>query len=569
MKKILLTWMGTRDLKSVFNFQNSKSPVMELLKCKKYKFDEVHILHGFNSNKTLTNDELDFIVSCENNSFFEKLEKLQKNNNKIDIQNLWRQGAKLIDSILEKDKAAELFENFLNKEKFKPVIKFHTQKYINQDDTIAIYKIVDEVLDDLFQNNINPEITFFTSPGTSAMQFIWGAVASLKSDDNIRLLAFSNPKTGFTELKKPFRLQIEKIPKPNKKNQKNLLSIYYQDIDCSKFENELIMKSNEMKKCISEVAMYANYEFPMLLLGETGVGKTTIASIIHKASNRKGEFVEVNCSAIPDSLIEGELFGFKKGAFTDAKSDKLGAFQRAHNGTLFLDEIGEINEDIQIKLLTALQGKITPLGGKSEKINVRIITATNKNLNSEVANGKFRSDLFYRLAVNIIKIPPMRERLDDLDACIDFIINETNNKCSKIENWNNKTINTTTKKYILENCNLKGNFRELESIIRSAMKIPIKKIIELDDIKDAISNILIPEIDNTLSDSQWILNTLSNKNFNFKKESEIVQLKIIKILEVHRAKKDNIANLLSLKNQDDIGRVVGYTRQQLKNKKLL
>ncbi len=561
MKKILLTWIGTRDLKKSLNFgNNAASPVAELLKNEDYNFNEAHILQGYSKTTVVSKKESNFINSCQDKSFYNNLEKISQKEKEKE----WSKGSELINSILEKKIACKLVKDSIEKEVIKTDVIYHTEKYNDQDDTKGIYKIVETLLAKLQKENPKAEFTFFTSPGTSAMQFIWGSVASLHSNENIKLLAYSNSTSGYAELAIPFKLKIEEISKQNKKEQTSLMRQYYKDIDYSILTENFIANSAEMEQCLAEAAMFANYEYPVLLLGETGVGKTTIAEKIHKASKKEGAFISVNCSALPDNMIESELFGYKKGGFTGAIKDKDGAFKRADKGTLFLDEIGEINQDIQVKLLTALQGKFTPIGGVvEEKCYVRIITATNRNLNQEVANGNFRMDLFYRLAVNIINIPPMRDRKDDLKESINLIINETNKKCAIVANWKEKKINDDAFEYLIENRELKGNFRELENILRSAMKFPSKQTIDLNDVEKAIKNIHIPEKENNNSNTNWLFAKLANEKFNFKKESEEIKKKIARELYSNAKNKTRLAELLNITNKESIAKLLKITRPTL------
>jgi DNA-binding NtrC family response regulator len=175
----------------------------------------------------------------------------------------------------------------------------------------------------------------------------------------------------------------------------------------------------EMYKAMARVAPL---DVPILILGESGSGKELVAESIHDLSARaKGPFVAVNCGAIPDTLLESELFGAVRGAFTDARQDRRGALSRADGGTLFLDEIGDISPAFQVKLLRFLQdGSVTPLGAeKSHRVSVRVLAATHRDLKSLVAEGKFREDLYYRLAAYEIQVPPLRERVSDIPLLVD------------------------------------------------------------------------------------------------------------------------------------------------------
>ncbi|HRS62883.1 MAG TPA: sigma 54-interacting transcriptional regulator [Spirochaetota bacterium] len=230
--------------------------------------------------------------------------------------------------------------------------------------------------------------------------------------------------------------------------------------------NDIISKSKEFKELFSILPDIAVSDSTVLIEGASGTGKELIARAIHNLSGRKSRpLVAINCAAVPDNLLESELFGYKSGAFTDAKKDKLGKIALAEKGTLFLDEIGEISPAIQAKLLRFIQEReYEPLGGLNlVKSNVRIIAATNKNLSDEVKKGLFREDLFYRLNVINIKLPPLSARREDIPLLISHFIKKFNYiKGKNIEGVTDEVMN------ILMNYNFPGNVRELENIIEHA-----------------------------------------------------------------------------------------------------
>lgn len=217
-------------------------------------------------------------------------------------------------------------------------------------------------------------------------------------------------------------------------------------------------------------------ETTVLVTGESGTGKESIASGIHNLSTRKEHpFIKVNCSALPSGLIESELFGHEKGAFTNASDRRIGKFEQADKGTLFLDEIGEMPLEMQVKLLRALQEKeIERIGGKGTiKVNVRIIAATNKNLEKEVAEGRFRLDLYYRLNVFPIHLPPLRDRKDDIALLVSHFIKKYNQR-------NNKAIERISQNAMksLLSYHWPGNIRELENLIERGILLAKTNIIE-------------------------------------------------------------------------------------------
>ena len=226
-----------------------------------------------------------------------------------------------------------------------------------------------------------------------------------------------------------------------------------------------IAEDRKTKEVLEIAKKVASTNANVMLLGESGVGKEEFAKFIHKHSNRKGEFIAVNMSAIPENLIESELFGYKKGAFTDATSDKKGLFELAEGGTLFLDEIAEMPYHLQAKLLRVLQEReYYPLGSiKPKKLDVRIISATNQNIDEMIKNNKFREDLYYRLNTIPIKIPPLRERKDDILPIAQKILDNV----IKEYNLDKKIFTKEAQKKLLE-YNWPGNIRELINVVQRA-----------------------------------------------------------------------------------------------------
>ncbi|HEC79080.1 MAG TPA: sigma-54-dependent Fis family transcriptional regulator [candidate division WOR-3 bacterium] len=243
------------------------------------------------------------------------------------------------------------------------------------------------------------------------------------------------------------------------------------------YTTEDIIGLNEIKQKIRHLAMQ---DINILIVGESGTGKELIASALHNASHRAAaRFVVVNCAAIPDTLFEAELFGYSKGAFTDARYDRVGRIEYASCGTLFLDEIGDLPFDVQGKLLRVLETKkVSPLGGnKEKKIDVRFIFATNRNLEKMVREGKFREDLYYRINTPVINIPPLRERKAEIPNLIEHIL-------LKLKDNHHGFIAGLTEEAVslLMEYDYPGNVRELEGIIRQAFLTCRKEYIDADDI---------------------------------------------------------------------------------------
>ena len=244
-------------------------------------------------------------------------------------------------------------------------------------------------------------------------------------------------------------------------------------------EPKFIVKDKNTLKILEIAKKVATKNVNVLLLGQSGVGKEEFARFIHNNSGRKGKFIAINMSAIPENLIESELFGFKKGAFTDAIGDKKGLFELAEGGTLFLDEIAEMPYNLQAKLLRVLQEReYFPLGSeKPRKLDVRIISATNQNIEQNIKNGTFREDLFYRLSTIPIKIPSLRERKNDILPIAKFILQ----KALKEYNLESKKFSKEAEKELL-NYSWPGNVRELINVVQRAAILSDGDIIKPEDL---------------------------------------------------------------------------------------
>lgn len=281
------------------------------------------------------------------------------------------------------------------------------------------------------------------------------------------------------------------------------------------FEN-IISKNKMMQRIFEVIKKVAQYKSTILITGESGTGKELVAKALHYSSDRAQKpFIPVNCGAIPENLLESELFGHAKGAFTDAIRTKKGLFEEADEGTLFLDEIGELPGQLQVKLLRVLQdGEIRRVGeSKSIKIDVRIVAATVKDLTKEVNEGRFRDDLFYRLNVLPIHIPPLRERKEDISLLTSHFIKKHS------EAMNKKVVGIDSKALeALMNYKWYGNVRELENSIERAIVLADRENIELEN--------LPAEIQNFQDEIQ--LEPLSEEEYSIKKASRFLEMTLIK-----------------------------------------
>jgi DNA-binding NtrC family response regulator len=294
------------------------------------------------------------------------------------------------------------------------------------------------------------------------------------------------------------------------------------------FEN-IIGKSASMKKVFETIEQVAPSRANVLIYGESGTGKEMIADAIHHNSPRRNKpYIKVHCAALPETLLESELLGHEKGAFTGAISRKRGRFELANTGTIFLDEIGEISLQTQVKLLRVIQEReFERVGGEQPvKVDVRIISATNKDLKEEIERGSFREDLYYRLDVVSIFVPPLRERTDDIPLMVHKFIEELaqeNNR--EIEGITNGTLQA------LMSYKWPGNVRELRNVIESIVVLTKESVITEQDLpsyvraKDEKSSLKIPAgIDLAEAEKRYILFTLENAGGNKTKASELLNI---------------------------------------------
>jgi two-component system nitrogen regulation response regulator GlnG len=278
---------------------------------------------------------------------------------------------------------------------------------------------------------------------------------------------------------------FEYLPKPFDLNE--LKTILYNALSMEKNNKKqvelnlpIVGKSKKMQSVYRSIAKLLNNNETVIINGESGTGKELVAKTLHDFGERKDKpFIAINMGAIPQELIESELFGYEKGAFTGADSDKKGKFLQAEGGTLFLDEIGDMPLDAQIRLLRVLQeNEVSPIGSsKVYKCNVRIISATHKNLEKMIENGEFRQDLYYRLNVMKIDLPPLRERLDDINDLVEHFLTKINT---------NKVFDDTAYEQ-LKKYKWNGNLRELENLVRRICLISSASIIDDNEIINYLS----------------------------------------------------------------------------------
>lgn len=290
---------------------------------------------------------------------------------------------------------------------------------------------------------------------------------------------------AYDYIQKPFQMDDIRLVIKNALEKQRLqkdVSILKEQLKAPSLEN-IIGKSDAMQTLFSVISKTAESSASVLITGESGTGKELVAKAVHSLSARKEHhFVAVNCAAIPEGLLESELFGYMKGAFTGAASNKQGLFELANDGTLFLDEIGEMPMSLQAKLLRVIEGgAFRRVGGVSDiNVDVRIISATNKNLGERIETGQFREDLYFRLNVLSVKIPPLRERRDDIPLLVDHFLMKFSGDKKK---FSRDAIE------LLKNYRWKGNVRELENIIERVVLLCDSDVIGAEHLPDEISSV--------------------------------------------------------------------------------
>lgn len=308
----------------------------------------------------------------------------------------------------------------------------------------------------------------------------------------------------------------------------------------------IIGQSPRMLDIFELISRFSEYKTSILILGESGTGKELVARCLHYNSPRsKAPFITVNCGAIPETLLESELFGHEKGAFTDAKKEKRGSFEMAHEGTLFLDEVGELSPSAQVKLLRALQeGEIKRLGSERPiNVDVRIIAATVKDLNKEVACGKFREDLFYRLNVLQINLPPLRERKEDIPLLIEHFIQKFNER----HKLNIEGISAEALAFLLD-YHWPGNVRELENIIERAIILSHGRKIEAEYLPSEIVNI-----------EKKRIKRLSEEEISIKKATRLLEEELIrKALQKTEGNRTQAAKILEISHPSLLSKIKEY-----------
>ncbi|UHQ55320.1 sigma-54 interaction domain-containing protein [Microbulbifer sp. YPW16] len=345
-----------------------------------------------------------------------------------------------------------------------------------------IYGVANDALDTLANLPGAPELNILLSPGTPAMQAVWILLGKTRFPVTFWQ---SSMEEGVQKVEIPFEIAAEYVPTAGSVDSRGISELATASVPANAAFDDIVTQNPRMQRLKAQATILAAREVPVLICGESGTGKELFARAIHNASGRASRsFVAVNCGAFPPELIDSILFGHKKGAFTGATSDRDGVFQQAHGGTLFLDEFGELDPAVQVRLLRVLQdGTFIPVGGRQEcRVDVRIVAATNRDLLQAVSEGVFREDLFYRVAVGVLRLPPLRERQGDLGLLAARILDSLGSQDSHLEG---KKLSVSAKNLILGRP-WRGNVRELHSTLLRAALWSTGDTIEADDLREAL-----------------------------------------------------------------------------------
>ena len=508
--KTLITWLGNRDIDSAI--LNKDAAVSQSLK--ELNFDKAVILYNFPSI-----------------NFQKYINHLQSDRKGIEA------------------KISHLKENLnTGYSNYKSWIKSRTNTKLNfvkvnlssPTDHSEIYKACLDELVKIFKENPDTNITYLISPGTPAMHAVWLILSQTKYPGE---LIETSLEAGLKKIKLPFEISADYNPSLSKIIESSFkglsLEDFYKDAD---FEN-IFFQSKQMQIVFNKAFKIAQFDEPVLITGETGTGKEEVAKIIFKKSRRKDkEFKTLNCGAIPQELVESELFGHRKGSFTGADKDKKGLFEVCNNGTLFLDEFGELPLRTQVKLLRVLQdGTFTPIGSTGEiKTDVRLIAATNRNLVEEIKQGKFREDLFYRIAVFAIDIPSLRERQGDLKFLIGKFIEKIKKENDQFPDVKERELSVTGMNELL-NHTWPGNVRELFNTLKKLLLLSNSKKITAEEVKKNLYQM-------AKTDKENLLLSYIPSDFSFDPLISKIVKHYYNLAQKQTTKKTEISKLLGFQN---------------------
>lgn len=479
MKKVLVSWIGGNDLDAIGS--KAKGPILATLE--QEEFDQVQLIYNYPKKKV-----------------------------------------EPYLGLLESGTSAELIATSA---KLRSPVDFN-------DIYLSANKILAEV------STGSNEVSVLISPGTPAMQSIWILLGKTKY--TTRFLQ-SSIESGVEEVTIPFDISAEFLPGVRERNASYLMKGTEKAVPIDAAFDDILSQNPDMQSIKARATEFANWDIPVLIQGETGTGKELFATAIHNSSLRKAEpFVPVNCGAFPPELIDSTLFGHIKGAFTGATSNHKGLFEQADGGTIFLDEFGELMPDTQVRLLRVLEdGVITPIGStSSKKVDVRVVAATNRNLIDEVASGHFREDLFYRVAVGVLNLPPLREREGDIGLLATELLKDINTASASNGPNKQKYFSVLANNLIVQH-HWPGNVREMYTTLFRAYVLSQTPEISADDVKAALFE--VPSTSTNLKDRKL------EKGFEIQSViDELVGHYIDRALTQANGNKTKAAELLGLKS---------------------
>jgi transcriptional regulator with PAS, ATPase and Fis domain len=363
-----------------------------------------------------------------------------------------------------------------------------------------IYRAADHAVQEIKTAEPSSALTFHLSPGTPAMAAVWILLAKTRYPAT---LIESSREQGVKEVRIPFELSAEFSPAIDKQADAVLTRLMQGVPPESPEFSAIIHRCPAMKRTVAMAHRLALRDVPVLIQGESGTGKELFARAIHQASPRNsGAFVAVNCGAIPQELVDAELFGHEKGAYTGASAARAGYFEAADGGTLFLDEIGELPLASQVRLLRVLQEReVTRVGAtKARPVDIRVIAATNRVLPDEIRAARFREDLFHRLAVGVLLLPPLRQREGDLSLLIDSLLASINAEASTQPGYTHKKLDVSARNLLLQH-SWPGNVRELHNtLLRASIWASGDKITN-QDVAESLAVTVAPKAETVLGRS--------------------------------------------------------------------
>lgn len=399
----------------------------------------------------------------------------------------------LSDHSIQKTRA---YAQWVGRQSSVPVTA-HQAKLTSPTSFEEIFRAAVGVIEEVKRASLFGDLVFHLSPGTPAMAAIWLLLA--KTRYPARLIE-SSREHGVKEVSIPFELSAEFAPVADKQADEALTRLMMGMPPESPAFTAIVHRCAAMKRTVAMAHRLAVRDVPVLIQGESGTGKELFARAIHQASPRNAKpFVAVNCGAIPQELVDAELFGHEKGAFTGATAARAGYFESADGGTLFLDEIGELPLASQVRLLRVLQEReVTRVGAtRAKPIDIRVIAATNRVLPDEIRDGRFREDLFHRLAVGVLLLPPLRQREGDLNILIDSMLASINAEAASQPGYKHKKLDVSARNLLIQH-SWPGNIRELHNTLLRASIWAVGDKITTQDVAESLAVTVAPKADTIL-----------------------------------------------------------------------